>query len=165
MMKRVAGWVIGATAAFAVAAATPSDMSAQCANCDRCGGGHEAPAGSGNAWGSPHTPCIGGLWCDGHPPCGVTLNPTESFRHDYLERLIDRANDGDFVAVLTMLRTFHGDAYVNEERSALQVRTLATCRDAPETVIAHVTLDATQLAIASDWQRPSPAGVAVDDQQ
>lgn len=163
-MKRVAGTFVAVGLAFASQAATPTEAEAQCANCKReCGSQHTAPLG-GVAYESIHEMCLPSIWCDGHPLCGVGILEIDEFRHDHLENLIDQANDGDFVAVLAMLRTFHGQAYINKERSALQVRTLATCRDAADTLIAHIPLDATQLAIATEWQRSEGEGFAVDEQ-
>lgn len=150
-MKRFLGISLAVVIALALAAATPSDASAQCANCKTCLAGHEAPNGSGNQVGSPHSDCLS-IQCTGHPPCGIGLIEIDQARQDLLEKLIDDANAGDFVAVLTMLRTFHGQASINEERSALQVATLSTCEDQAGRLIAHIPLEAAQIALATEWR-------------
>lgn len=151
-MKRFLGISLAAFIALTFAVATPSDASAQCANCQTCLGGHKAPSGSGNDLGSVHSVCLQNPYCTGHPPCGVGLIEIDQARQELLEKLVDDANAGDFVAVLTMLRTFHKQASINEERSALQVATLSTCEDQAGRLIAHVPLEAAQIAIAAEWR-------------
>ena len=150
-MKRAFFPLLVVLAAVAVLAMTPAETEAQCANCSRCSGGHEAPAGSGDAYAAPHSDCIGGLWCTGHPACGVTYAPLEKARQGELNDLLYRAEDGDFAAVLAMLKRFPEHAYVNNIRNAVQVRPVLDCEEDPDRLIGHIPLDETQVAIAIGW--------------
>jgi len=77
------------------------------------------------------------------------MTPLETRRLEDAENLIDAAEDGNFGAVLALLDEFPHHAYINRERSALQVRTLSNCEDLEGLLMGHVPLDQAQIALAT----------------
>jgi hypothetical protein len=141
------GTVVVLGLAGLLAIPSPNAPTVNCATCNSCypAQEHKAPLTAGGPVANPHSFCLGPTQgCDGHPAClsgPMAAGATQTLHC----ALVARAASGDSVAILRLILAEDGLAFVNIERSALQV--VSACDR--ETVLLHLPLPQQRVAALS----------------